>query len=67
MVRRVRVSVVADKSTGEQKGKRKVRVQIKRKRASDNSLLPKTSIAVEKGFNEVLTANDKAVQLTYTR
>lgn len=63
MERRVRVSVVPHKSTGQQKGKE--RVQIKRKRAFNNSLKPKTRILVEKGFNEVLTANDKAVQLTY--
>ncbi|KGR89545.1 hypothetical protein CD30_16455 [Ureibacillus massiliensis 4400831 = CIP 108448 = CCUG 49529] len=65
MVRRVRISVVTPKTEEQQKGK--ARVRINRKNASNNSLKPKTRIVVEEGFNEVLTANDKAVQITYTR
>jgi hypothetical protein len=56
-----RVAIVTGKSSGLRRGKVKTRA------ASDNSLKPKTRIAVAEGFNDVLSANDKAVELTYTR
>ncbi|WP_462411386.1 hypothetical protein [Neobacillus sp. Marseille-QA0830] len=58
-----RVAVVAHESTGQSRG----RVKVRRKSASNNSLKPKTRIAVARGFNEVLSANDKAVELIYNR
>lgn len=49
------------------KSPRLKRGKVKTRTASDNSLKPKTRIHVAKGFNDVLSANDKAVELTYTR
>ncbi len=56
-----RVVIVTGKSSSVKKGRVKTRT------ASNESLKPKTRIPVTKGFNEVLSANDKAVELTYTR
>jgi hypothetical protein len=49
------------KLAGIKRGKAKTRT------AKDTSLRPKTQVSVVEGFSNVLTANDNAIKITYTR
>lgn len=51
---------VSRKSAGIKRGKAK-------KSPMDTSLRPKTQVSVVDGFSNVLTANDNAIKITYTR
>lgn len=55
------VKAVGVRTAGVKRGKAKTRT------ATQTSLRPKTQVAVAEGFNNILTANDNAIKITYTR
>nr|WP_144925307.1 hypothetical protein [Paenibacillus bovis] len=58
---RLRSQTGVRKSSSTRKGR------VKAVSGTSSSLRPKTQVAVAKGFKSVLSANDKAVKITYTR